>query len=106
MEIDPRKNIEWPRIKKCDVCHGVKSAVVEGKEVGAVEALNIAMLEHGFWMAKWEGKNVSNIKFIPNACVCDCDHDFKTDNSEKTFAFEHRYKCTKCGKVIIQDSSG
>ena len=65
-------------------------------------AYQVAVLQHGYYLAKWEGQNVANKEYFPKACTCTCDHEIENSTPR---AYFHVATCTKCGMSSGGDSS-
>ena len=95
---------KFPTICKCCVCGGVIGCSKLG--MGLVEdkhlATSLAQIQHGYYLAKWEGMNVASKDIWPFRCECKCDHEF-TEESEGHCL--HKLTCKNCGIVVRTDSS-
>lgn len=92
------KPIKFPTLTKCIICDGI----CETKELSTEEAFLVAALQHGFYLAKWEGQNVANSDFFPFPCICKCKHVF---NERTVGRCLHRWTCEKCEVSLVVDSS-
>jgi hypothetical protein len=39
--------------------------------------LRVALIEHSYMLAKWEGMHVANARIVPHACRCGHLHNFQ-----------------------------
>lgn len=104
IEVDgPR--IIWPTLGVCIVCRGVKS--INCRKTGSLKdkdlAYLIACIQHGYFLSRWEGQNVTNKKIFPQKCKCECDHEMNEIRIEECL---YRWTCSKCGWTGVVDSSG
>ena len=95
-------HVSFPMTGTCAVCHGIKRGWFNGIELNKELAYQVALLHHGYNMAKWEGTRTMNIKYIPYKCKCKCDHDWNEVTIGRCL---HKWTCTKCGVQITVDSS-
>lgn len=105
LKVDENQQIHFPTLCKCLACHGFRSVVTHGdiEPPTKQEAYEIALIQHGYRMAKWEGKRILSIDTYPEKCTCTCKHQWK---EIRTRGFLHTVKCEKCGKTLTYDSSG
>lgn len=105
---------DFPTICACWVCGGVKAAIRYGtvpdatgylgmETLGRDDAYAMALLQHGYYIAKWEGQNVLNRTLIPTKCTCVCDHANTTERSAGHML--HEWTCPGCGATSVFDSS-
>ena len=99
--------IQFPTISTCMLCAGVTGCSGGRLRSGWINdkalAVRVALLQHGYHMARWEGKNYLNVKLIPFACTCACAHEW---DEVKIGNCLYRVTCRKCGRSTEIDSSG
>ena len=96
----PDGRLRWPTLSVCLKCGGFCSIVRGYPDVPRYEpedATRIALLEHGYNLAKWEGHNVANARRVPHACTCGHLHDFEQTRDEALFWPSLRLTCRECG---------
>ena len=99
----------FPTLCGCMVCGGISGFF--SRQTGSVNdrqmAHQIALIQHGVYLALWKGQNVANKRIIPKICTCECDHEFAHDNrpEDRLGRCENRLTCQKCGFSRIVDSS-
>lgn len=103
----PDGRLHFPTICKCAWCEGVTACSTGpgNKQPGWVEgalAVEVALVQHGYYMAQWADHNVVNVYDVPHACTCKCKHEWA---SEPIAHCLHRWTCRKCGLVRTVDSS-
>ncbi len=66
----------------------------------------LALIQYGYYLAKWEGTNTSATCYAPRPCKCKCKHQW-----EETFrpptprSGIHGARCVKCGMTTEYDTS-
>lgn len=102
----------FPTIGTCLVCDGVKSCSEVLQDDGTrlqptpEEAFMLALVEHGTYLAQWQGSDVGNATIFPHRCTCACDHSWEhMPSAPSVMAGDHVVRCTKCNLVTGYDSS-
>lgn len=105
------EKINFPTLLYCWVCDGIKEVVVspnselKDKVKGDRDlAFQVALMEHGYMLAKWEGQNIMNKENFPKKCICECNHENVMETNIRMF--EHHWECPDCGAKRTVDSSG
>jgi predicted SprT family Zn-dependent metalloprotease len=96
---------KFPTLVGCCICHGMTGVYTRTK--GSINdktlATTIAQIQHGYYLAKWEGRNVANKSIFPFACTCECDHEW--GNTRNVGHCLNESTCKKCGTTVTLDSS-
>ena len=96
----PDGRLKFPTLAGCLVCGGISSIVrpyPAHARYEPEEATRIALIEHGYHLAKWEGHNVANASHVPKACTCGHLHDFEQFQRPDAPAFNRTWlRCRIC----------
>jgi len=101
---------QFPTLTACLKCEGINGIYIgpnqNVKPATKQEAYEIALIQYGYYLAKWEGENAYS--HPPHICTCKCKHEWEEiDNpSNLNFPMIHTYRCKKCGHIRTVDSSG
>lgn len=105
LDLGPSGSPHFPTFTVCPRCYG--STGWYSPRTGSVHnrtaANQLRLLQHGYYLAKWEGRNVGNSRIIPHPCTCECDHAWVDGQSRAMF--DHETVCTECGASVRYDSS-
>ena len=105
---------KFPTFCVCMICGGYYGTVIEYNQGKSnlvctdEEGVQLALINYGYWLHKWEGSNVANAgpNFVPRPCTCECRHEFKeTSRPANHRSGEHTCKCSKCGLETAYDTS-
>lgn len=96
---------DFPTFVACWVCGGIKGyySFERGDCRDKDLAHAMALVQHGYYIAKWEGDNVANRSIFPTKCVCACAH--ANTKEEGVGRCLHRWTCADCGASGVYDSS-
>lgn len=96
----------FPTLTACAVCHGYTGFYTHllGGQVNDKQlAVQIKLVQLGYWLRSTEGRNMGGRGIYPEPCSCECDHRWKT---RKIGNCLHEWECEAgCGKKITVDSS-
>lgn len=106
-------SLHFPTFSVCMICSGHLGENIIKRNQGipvlnctADENYQLALIQYGYYLAKWEGTNTSATCYMPRPCTCKCKHQW-----EETFrpptprSGIHRCKCVKCGLQTSYDTS-
>lgn len=105
--------LHFPTFSVCPVCSGHYGENTIQYNHGipvlnctADENYQLALIQFGYYLAKWEGANISATTYMPHPCTCKCNHQW-----EETFRPStprggiHGARCVKCGIKMEHDTS-
>jgi len=94
----------FPTLAACVFCYGFTGCYT--RQHGSIEnpelAFQVALVQHGYYLRQWEGRNVANKEFYPKACDCRCKHKWQSKNIGRCL---QELTCQKCNETIQVDSS-
>lgn len=106
-------SLHFPTFSVCMICHGTIGENTLKYNQGipqlnctADENYLLALIQYGYYLAKWEGTNTSGTCYHPTVCTCKCQHQW-----EETFrpptprSGIHGARCVKCGMTTEYDTS-
>lgn len=106
-------SLHFPTFSVCMICSGHLGENTLKYNQGipvlnctADENYLLALIQYGYYLAKWEGSNTSATAYMPHPCICKCKHQW-----EETFrpptprSGIHGCKCLKCGMTTEYDTS-
>lgn len=95
---------DFPTLVACWACGGIRATFRDGVSNPDKDlAYAVALLQHGYYVAKWEGHRVLNSTCFPTRCTCTCAHARATEVTIGRCL--HRVTCPDCGAGTVQDSS-
>lgn len=104
---EDNNRIQFPTLSSCVVCGGITGCSggrLSKKWINDRHlATRVALLQHGYNLARWEGQRYLNVSMIPFACTCKCDHDWGYVTIGNCLS---RWTCRKCAYATDVDSSG
>jgi len=97
----PDGRLKFPTLCGCLKCDGMTSIVrgyPEEQRYEPEEATRIALIQHGYYLAQWEGQNVANAFHVPHPCTCGHLHDFERSYDDNLPPWNRtRLTCKVCG---------
>ncbi len=104
IEFDKKGKPVFPTKTTCAVCYGLTGLYVNG--LGQVNdrklAVDVALVQHGYWLRGVETQNRGDKDIFPKPCTCECTHEWDQVAIGRCL---HRWTCKCCGQQITVDSS-
>ena len=97
------EQINWPTLGFCLGCYGIAGGTIEEKDIDKETAFKIALIQHGYYIAKWEKQPVGNKEHFPYICSCECNHSWVVKARPRMCLTI--YQCENCGLEKEIDSS-
>lgn len=95
--------IKFPTLCICPSCGGNNAIFFNNETIFDKDlAYEVAIINHGYYLSRWEGENIMNKSIFPKKCSCSCQHEWETEN---VTMFNHKLTCKKCDYIRYMDSS-